>query len=64
MKLEFMEEFYDNHSLTIINRNIIMGLSEKFDVYITSLDKYDPQYKLDTDIVKKLKDLEGKDLEI
>ena len=62
MKLEFIGKFYDNHSLTIINRNIITGLSKKFDVYITPLDKYDPQFKLDSDVVKKLKDLEGKDL--
>ena len=62
MKLEFIGKFYDNHSLTIINRNIITRLSEKFDVYITSLDKYDPQYKVDTDNIKKIKELEAKDL--
>ena len=62
MKLEFIGKFYDNHSLTIINRNIVTKLSEKFDVYITPLDKFDPQYKLGTEAVKKLKKLETKDL--
>lgn len=62
MKLEFIGKFYDNHSLTIINRNIITGLSKKFDVYITPLDKFDPQYKLANDTVKELKALEAKDL--
>ena len=62
MKLEFIGKFYDNHSLTIINRNIIFGLSKKFDVFITPIDKFDPQYKLDSNIVKELKALEAKDL--
>tara|TARA_B100000963_G_scaffold361617_1_gene398164 strand:+ start:3351 stop:4514 length:1164 start_codon:yes stop_codon:yes gene_type:complete len=62
MILEFIGKFYDNHSLTIINRNIIHGLSKKFDVYITPLDKFDPQYKIPTETVKELKKLEAKDL--
>ena len=62
MILEFIGKFYDNHSLTIINRNIILGLSKKFDVYITPMDKFDPQYKLSNDTVKELKSLESKDL--
>ena len=62
MKLEFIGKFYDNHSLTIINRNIITRLSKKFDVFITAMDQYDPQYKIATDTVKELKKLEAKDL--
>ena len=29
MKIEFIGKFYDNHSLTIINRNIIIGNTMK-----------------------------------
>ena len=60
MKLEFIGKFYDNHSLTIINRNIITRLSKKFDVYITPMDKFDPQYKIATDTVKKIKKVRSK----
>ena len=38
MILEFVGKFYDNHSLTIINRNVATRLAKKFDIYITSLD--------------------------
>jgi len=62
MKIEFIGKFYDNHSLTIINRNIVTRLSKKFDVYITPLDKFDSQYKISTELVKNLKKLETKDL--
>lgn len=62
MKIEFIGKFYDNHSLTIINRNIVTRLSKKFDVFITPLDKFDPQYKIPSEAVKELKKLETKDL--
>jgi len=62
MIIEFIGKFYDNHSLTIINRNIVTKLSDKFDVYITPLDKFDPQYKIGGETVKKLKKLEAKEL--
>lgn len=62
MKVEIVGKFYDNHSLTIINRNIAIRLSKKFDVYLTPLDQFDPEYKLNSDIVGELKKLEAKDL--
>jgi len=62
MIVEFVGKFYDNHSLTIINRNIAVRLAEKFDVYITPLDQYDPQFGLYSGIVSDLKKLEQKDL--
>ena len=34
MIIEYVGKFYDNHSLTIINRNLITRLEKKFDVYI------------------------------
>jgi len=62
MKVEIVGKFYDNHSLTIINRNIAVRLAKKFDVYLTPLDQYDPEFKLSSDIVGELKKLEAKDL--
>ena len=44
--IEFVGKFYDNHSLSIINRNIATRLAKKFDVYITPLDDYDPQFNI------------------
>ena len=61
MIVEIVGKFYDNHSLTIINRNIAIGLAKKFDVYLTSLDQFDPEFKLNSDIVGELKKLEAKD---
>ena len=63
MIIEFVGKFYDNHSLTIINRSVITRLAKKFDVYITPLDQYDSQYNLTSDVVGELKKLEQKDLE-
>ena len=62
MIVEFVGKFYDNHSLTIINRNVAIRLAKKFDVYITPLDQFDSQYGLSSDIVGELKKLEQKDL--
>ena len=40
MIIEIVGKFYDNHSLTIINRNIalILNENEKIDLYITPLE--------------------------
>ena len=62
MIIEFVGKFYDNHSLSIINRNLITNLSENFDIYITPLDQYDSQYNLTSNIVGELKKYEKKDL--
>ena len=62
MILEFVGKFYDNHSLTIINRNVATRLAKKFDVYITSLDEYDPQFNIDHNLLSEIKKLEKKDL--
>ena len=62
MILEFVGKFYDNHSLTIINRNVATRLAKKFDVYITSLDSYDPQFNIDHNLLSEIKKLEQKDL--
>jgi glycosyltransferase involved in cell wall biosynthesis len=62
MIVEFVGKFYDNHSLTIINRNVAIRLAKKFDVYITPLDQFDSQYGLSSDVVGELKKIEQKDL--
>ena len=62
MIVEIVGKFYDNHSLTIINRNIAIGLAKKFDVYLTSLDQFDPDFRLNSDTVGELKKLESKDI--
>jgi glycosyltransferase involved in cell wall biosynthesis len=59
MQIEFIGKFYDNHSLSIVNRNIVLQLLKKGqNVKIVALDSYDPSYKLDKQDVKILKQLE------
>lgn len=58
MKIEFVGKFFDNHSLTLINRQIVTRLADKHEVCITALDAYDPKYNVDKKVVKKLKDLQ------
>jgi glycosyltransferase involved in cell wall biosynthesis len=60
MKLEFLGKFYDNHSLSIVNRNIVLELYKKdIKVKIIALDSYDPANKLDKSQVRILKELEN-----
>ena len=65
MIIEIVGKFYDNHSLTIINRNIALILNEndKIDLYITPLDDYNPDANLPKQIVKKLKELSAKSID-
>ena len=65
MIIEIVGKFYDNHSLTIINRNIalILNENEKIDLYITPLDDYNPDANLPKQIVKKLKELAAKSID-
>ena len=61
MIIDFVGKFYDNHSLSIINRNLAIKLADLFpdwEISITPLDSYDPECKLDKNIVKRLKTLE------
>jgi len=61
MIIDFLGKFYDNHSLSIVNRNLIIKLAEAhpdWEISITPLDSYDPEYKLDKNVVKQLKILE------
>ena len=60
MILEFVGKFYDNHSLSIVNRNIVKEFAKNPDitVILMPLDSYDPVYKVDKSTVKLLKSLE------
>jgi glycosyltransferase involved in cell wall biosynthesis len=60
MQIEFIGKFYDNHSLSIVNRNIVLQLHKKGqNIKIVALDSYDPSYLLSKDDVKILKQLES-----
>ena len=59
MRIEFLGKFYDNHSLSIVNRNIALGLQKAgIELKLLALDSYDPKFKLDKQVVKQLKELE------
>lgn len=59
MFIEFVGKFYDNHSLSIVNRNIVLGLHKQGKkVKIVPLDSYDPIYAVNKTDVKTLKQLE------
>lgn len=65
MKIEFIGKFYDNHSLSIVNRNIVMGLHKKgIKVKILALDSYNPLHKLNKEQIKILKDLESTEIDV
>jgi glycosyltransferase involved in cell wall biosynthesis len=46
MKIEILGKFYDNQSLSIVNRNLALALSCTNEVSITALDKPDSKHKL------------------
>lgn len=59
MNIEILGKFYDNHSLSMINRQLVTGLADKgISVKVVALDSYDPKYRLDKNTVKRLKELE------
>lgn len=59
MKIEFVGKFYDNHSLSIVNRNIVLEMVRKGqDVKIVPLDAYDPDYGINKEDIKVLKQAE------
>lgn len=59
MKIEILGKFYDNQSLSIINRNLAVGLSVTNDVTILPLDSPDVSFKVDSKTIDELKSLEG-----
>lgn len=64
MNLEFLGKFYDNHSLSIVNRNIVLALYAKgIKVKVIALDSYSPQFSVDKSDIKILKELEALEYE-
>jgi glycosyltransferase involved in cell wall biosynthesis len=63
MIIEIIGKFFDNHSLSIINRNIAIRLmnNDSVELLITPLDTYDPVHKVDKNTIKKLKELNNKE---
>ena len=60
MLIEFVGKFYDNHSLSIVNRNIALELVKKgLKVRIIALDSYDPMYLVNKADIRTLKTLEN-----
>lgn len=60
MIIELLGNFYNNHSLSIVNRQLALQLAKlNPDFRIIALDSYDPEYNLDKNTVKQLKDLEA-----
>jgi len=64
MKIEIVGKFYDQHSLAIVNRYMAIELAKYAEVFITPVDMYDPEHKLDRNIVKQIKKLEIKETEV
>ena len=60
MKVELVGKFFDNHSLSIINRNLVKYLKDKCDLLITPLDSITTEFGVDIDTVKTLKELSNK----
>lgn len=60
MLIEFIGKFYDNHSLSIVNRSIVLQLAKLgANIRIVPLDSYDPAYSVSKAEVRVLKNLES-----
>ena len=64
MKIEIIGKFYDNHSLSIINRNLAIGLNEKHDILITPLDAVDPDAGVKKEHLEILDELSSKETKL
>lgn len=63
MKIEYIGKFYDNHSLSIINRNLVMELLKRnAEIIINPLDEITDDCTLDKETLKTLKSVERKDI--
>ena len=62
IKVELFGKFYDNHSFSIINRHLLKELTKipTLDVYISTVDNYDPKYKVDKDIISLIEEYKEK----
>lgn len=63
MNIEIIGKFYDNHSLSIVNRNIALhAYNNGCSIRIIPLDQYDPKYRIDKEDIGYLKDMEQNNL--
>ena len=61
MIVELLGKFYDNHSLSIVNRYLALELDKHIEkVYISPIDNYTPEAKIDADFLDRLEDLKPK----
>tara|TARA_Y100000034_G_scaffold136800_1_gene215888 strand:+ start:15768 stop:16907 length:1140 start_codon:yes stop_codon:yes gene_type:complete len=63
MRVDLIGTFYNNHSLSIVNRYIAFELAKYTELYITPLDFFDPESKLEVEVLEQLEELKNKDLE-
>tara|TARA_A100000164_G_scaffold382012_1_gene437334 strand:- start:4565 stop:5716 length:1152 start_codon:yes stop_codon:yes gene_type:complete len=64
MKLEILGKFYDNQSLSIINRNLLVEFDKNnIDFFITPVDVFEPEFKVDKEIVRLIKTYSEKEKE-
>ena len=64
MKIEIIGKFYDNHSLSIINRNLAIGLNKKHDILITPLDAVNPDAGVKKEHLEILDELSSKEVKL
>lgn len=61
MIIELLGNFYNNHSLSIVNRNIAIQMAKQNKKFrIVALDSYDPRYNVAKEVVTVLKSLENR----
>jgi glycosyltransferase involved in cell wall biosynthesis len=62
LNVQFIGKFFDNHSLSIVNRNIALNLKNYVNLNIIPLDKFSPEHKVDKDQVAALVEFSKKPL--
>lgn len=60
MMIELVGKFYDNHSLSIVNRYLAITLSKYCKVIISPIDSYKPEAKIDKQTLSDLEALKPK----
>ena len=63
INIEILGKFYDNHSLSLINRQLAIHLNKcnDFDVFLTPLDSANPNCSVDLNTLKLIKKLSNKE---
>lgn len=59
MLIEIVGKFYDNHSLSIVNRYLALQLSKYAKVIISPIDGFKPEAKLDKETLQALENLKA-----